>query len=370
MLAKTRLNRSVTQHLDTDGVTILANIGDINYSVRNLARYTNYVLQTTGGNLEPPFALAKVSSPRSYVFTDPTFTNTEIYYWTRFDRAPLMNVPSQTASGNGRWIYVPENNRQVPYIGQTSYYAITAKYQPVYVIWDVVYTQVPLPGYNRVSLIGTDINDFIGGSTLNPLDPDEDDRNYVCILFDIDGPGTNGSIKAGTCFKNEALMYKAAWLVMKGTGISPGGWDESATPAPLADPVILADLVDIFGPPAGRTPPPSPPGGVIPFPLPTYKFYKFEDATSYFRINVGGKFVDPATSFFPRYSIPPIGVIRGVAYDATINALNGHGFPYEWMLDGNGPDPLEAVTAVSITVKILDWVLATAPESALCTPKY
>jgi len=340
MLAKARLTFSGSSTATTmtyaiSGTTI-AEIRNLKYAVHNLAKFTSYI-QTVSG-----------TTARSWYHNAITGLTPSYDYLGNFDDASNVNVPLQPngAVNKGPFLYVPENTSGYMTRGQVPYYAINANYVPAAVVGSIGFN----PALSNPITYNTmlDLTDDI---TYDPATPGS--KTYFYLLKDI--TGTNGTITAGTCFRTLNLLQQAAWLAVYGTNVAGGGWTVGTSPD-AGQTTDLITLGVIKNPAPGSpdvTPPATPPtvGGILPYPFndeTNYMYYQFADSESWYRWEVG-----TGTSVWPKY-----GALRGYAYDANITEIKGPGKPYKWMLDENDPDPVEAYTYVTVTVEILDWILA------------
>jgi len=200
--------------------------------------------------------------------------------------------------------------------GQSSYYAIKARYLPKFVFDDAGVTFVEVPNPAMVLSGGKDL------ATNTTWFPTSSNQNYVYLRKPIVGP--YGNIPVGTCFKTVTDLKKAAWLTTY-ADLSPGavgyyGWVSTAggTQDLQADGLIGTQEID---------------------------FYGFLNATSYYRLDMG--YTEGGTTYY--------GVLRGKAYTANITSITGPGVPFEHMLDDNPEDPVEALTYVTVVIDIMNW---------------
>ena len=346
MLAKARLtyNSTVT-------TTPTAEISTILYSIRNLAKTTNYVMNVVG-NLARSFyygltfsndatGLSFASLPTTY----PKLPTQYSHFLEDFDGAATISQPAlpyvAPSTNTAPFLYVTESTNAPILQGQVPYYAISAKYMPKDVVATVTWD--PVAATQKTAMTTLDIQ----SSTFTNM-------NYYYLRGDFSGPG--GTIVAGTCFKDRDLMRQAVWLVMNGSGTTNGGWDPTDA---VGHPVRVAAADGLIGP----TPPVIPtPAELLAYPFPAYGYYVFEESQSYYRAHVGGEYTTPQPGVYgpiPPYNIPKWGAVRGTAYDTNITSISGPGVPYEWMLDVDKPDPVDAMTNVTVVVEIQNWVHAT-----------
>lgn len=334
-----------------------ANISDLEYSIHNLSRRTNFILNVVGGlGRSAIFGQSYSNGTTGVVLNGSPWTTPNTipagHYLAEFDGAntPKSPVGAYATTVAEQFIYVPEATHGSLTRGMVPYYAISATYAPKFVISAVSWN--PTHPTQKADLsTGQDIMLF-------------SDQDYVYLRKDIVGFG--GEILQGTCFKTLALLQQAVWLVTKTNPTSPavgGGWIG-------ADAVQISDAMALIGiaPPAGDPTV----AEYLAYPSPIYGYYEFTGAQSYYRANVGGVIDSPTIpppgpygSFtgqitFGNPNSDGLGTLRGVAYDATITGFNGPGVPYEWMLDSDKPEPLDSKAEVTITVKIMNWAHATA----------
>ena len=328
MLAKARLTYNSSALTQLKGTTPIAEITNIRYSIKNLARYTNYVLNVVSGNA------------RSWYY-GKTFINSSAglpasmpsdHYFNHFDDASNANVLATVVAipQTGPFLYVPESTNSPLTIGQCPYYSFNVQYMPKFVVTAVAYNAMATP---KIQFTYTDLSS-----------PMEVNKDYVYLRGEIYGSG--GSLEQGTCFKTVDLLRQAAWLSIYGDG-----WSGTTNQMMEADAII-------------GTPPPATPtySQLLDYPFPSYGYYLFTDAQSWYRVNVGSDVGSIAT--IP-YSIPKWGTVRGVAYDTNITEFNGPGVPYEWMFgDYDVPDPVEAMTYVSVQTRVVDWAYTSRSSPA------
>lgn len=151
-------------------------IKDVSFSVRNLARKTNYVQN-----------VPTVGNPQSAYFT---FTGaTQAAFDTEFDYASNISVPLTETASN--YLYVPENNNALLQRGQASYFAIKATYEPE-VHTDAVYDINTKVIYTTKALAAS-------GS-----------KDYIYTTGDVEG------IPAGTYYSTVEIFAKDAWIRKNG----------------------------------------------------------------------------------------------------------------------------------------------------------
>ena len=329
MLAKARLtyNPSILK-------TKSADIDDIRYAVRNLSKYTNYVLNVVSGvarsfyygltfsNDVTGISYVAPDPPTGYTFTPPQFS----HYLQQFDSAADICVPaaefsSSYAPGVAPFLYLPESNNSPVNHGQAPYIAFSAVYMPKYVVNSV--TWVPDAPIQKVAMTTFDIQD----EAFTNMD-------YYYFRGDLSGPG--GVLDPATCFKTYELMQKAVWLVMNGSGAT-NLWTGTSTQQDEADALI------------GYAPPSEPTHAqLLLYPFLPCGYFFFSESKSYYRLHIGGNFTPQSDlGATPPYSFPRWGAIRGVAYDFTILEISGPGVPYDWMLDVDKPDPLDAIYPIA-----------------------
>ena len=361
MVSKARLTLDATALSYT-----AAKIDNLTYSIHNMARRTSYILNVVGNQGRSAiFGNAfSNSSAAPLVLDATTYANVipAMHYLDQFDSA--IDADNETVGPyqlniGSDFIFVPEATHGGMTKGMVPYYAITGDYLPKAVVNSVTWNPTAVPPLPKTVFTTLDYSDpGYGGST-----------DYVYIRKDIVGFG--GEIAQGTCFTTLALLQQAVWLVTQTNTTSPavgGGWTAAA--GQITDAMLLI----------GDCPPKIPTAAeYLAWPLPNYGYYTFEGGQSWWRANVGGTIDSPLANPGPgeyygnftgvlTFGNPDNdgwGTLRGVAYDATISEFKGPGVPYEWMLDTEKPEPLNAQTEVTITVKIMDWAHATADPVVL-----
>lgn len=178
-------------------------ISDVKYSIRNLARATNYVQNVPTAN-----------SPQSYYYS--FLGTTQAAFDAEFDYASNINVPTTETAGN--YLYVPENNHSMLLRGQSSYFAINANFEPV-VISKVEYDINTKVKYTYTKLATADAN-----------------KNYIYTTKDVEG------IAAGTYFATVAMFEEAAWMMKNGLPFVEATHREAAK-ALVADPTSTKPTV-------------------------------------------------------------------------------------------------------------------------------
>ena len=349
-----------------NGVTDFAKavVTNLSYSIHNLGKYTSLVLNVVGGRARSAIFGKSFDNGTTGITVDMLTTPPSIaldasttpanHYLRNFDGANSTAEPVATfTSGlSSHFIYVPEATHGTITRGMAPYYAINGTYKPKMVVdaitWNSTQQQKVIMNTSTIDAIVT-----AGGSL-----------DYFVINRSFTGNG--GELEIGTCFATDSLLREAVWLTVYGAGAA-GGWD------PIGDPgqVPAANLL------IGACPPEYPTVAVyLQNPQPVWGYYAFTGCQSWWRANVGGT-LDDGNNYNPGAYINPAdlpyanpdpngwGTLRGVAYDATISEIKGPGVPYEWMLDTDKPDPLTALTEITIIVKIMDWAHATAPAVIL-----
>ncbi|MCL2727124.1 MAG: hypothetical protein FWD56_01920 [Bacteroidales bacterium] len=327
MAAKGRLG--YTAGALTNGT--IATVTDVKYSIHNLARFTNPIQKVVG------------TLPQSYYFGKtfdlPFVTggpHVDPGYGYHFDSGMNTNQNATLVSGTGPYtfiastpyIYAAENNNVSMTWGQATHFAINAHYRPNRIVTSVDFEPVNTPKLN-MNQTGT----YPG-------------TGYVYLRKDISGP--HGSIESGTCFSTLVLLQQAAWLCYYAENITTGGWTASGPQVTQAN-----ALID-----------PTPPAVVpaqLPVANPNYGYYIFAlpnpsnaSGGNWYRLAIG----EPANSnTYFKY-----GVFRGKAYEAIVTAFNGPGVPYEWMLNQDPGEPVDAETNVTVVISILEWVVIQIPQ--------
>ena len=315
--------------------TSIATIADIRYAIRNLAKYTNYVLNVVNGNAQSFYHGNTFSNDAvgiSYAAPDPPsgyLTGIHpFHYLQQFDGAGTLSVPAAAVSSSDApgapFLYVPENTNSPASTGQVPYFAIGVKYMPKHVVNSVSW-EVDSPA-QKVAM-----------TTLDIQDEAFTDMDYYYFRGDLSGPG--GVLEPETCFKTYELMQKAAWLVKYGSGAT-NLWTGTSSQQEEADALI------------GNAPLSEPNHiQLLTYPSPSYGYFFFTESKSYYRVHIGGVFTPQSDlGATPPYSLPKWGAIRGAVYDIVISYISGPGVPYEWMLDMNKPDPVEIFTTGTASV--------------------
>jgi len=321
MLSKARVYTNVTQHLE--GAVVKAKISDLKYGIHNLARFT-YVTGHIVGGAYQSYYWGKTFT--SVPWSGAGITNYE-YHFDVADKASITIPISTTATGP--FHYVTENNNTGLTLGQAAYYAVNGDYRPTEVVSAVGYEPTSSP---KLQLTVTDL-------TASPFD-------YVLLRKDFTGPGagtnTGGTIQAGTYFASLALLQQAIWLCEYSTNVTGGSWIGDATQIGQAN-ALLTTL--------GGAPPTTMPEPKLVTPTPPYAYYPFSaaDGRNWWRLSIGETPTTGSTKF---------GVVRGKKYTAKITNITGAGVPYEWMLDIDPEDPVDAETYVSVEVEIHEWTPA------------
>lgn len=163
-------------------------IKDVQFSIRNLARKTNYVQNVpTAGN------------PQSAYFTFNGATQAD--FDAEFDYASNISVSlTETASD---YLYVPENNNALLQRGQASYFAIQATYEPE-VHTDAVYNINSKVTYTTKALA-------VSGS-----------KDYIYTTGDVEG------IAAGTYYSSVTVFAKDAWIRKNGKAYADADHSDEA----------------------------------------------------------------------------------------------------------------------------------------------
>ena len=339
MMAKAQLyHNSSAGTVVKDAVTI-GNVSDIKYAIHNLARITTFVQHVAGTYPQSwyygkAFATPMLTGSASY--TDGlTGTPAAYLYGGHFDAGVNVSQPSISIAGmpsgsnTNPWLYVPENNNTGGLTwGQASFFAINANYRPTKIVTAVTYEPTADP-----KLVLT-------------IPSPAPTTAYVYLLKTIAGSG--GVIEAGTCFETEALLKQAAWLCGYATNVIGGGWSSGHLTDATQSALILALT--------GTCPTSTVPAQLPEDPAPNYGYYKFDVPVtspqiaggSWYKVAIG----DPRTGSDPYYKY---GVFRGKAYQAVIASFNGPGVPYEWMLVPDPGEPVDATTALTVNIQILDW---------------
>ncbi|MEG2036230.1 MAG: fimbrial protein [Mucinivorans sp.] len=147
-------------------------ISDVTYTIRNLARVTNYIQNVPTAN-----------NPQSYYYNYDKTLQTD--FNADFDYASALTVPVTTTAAN--YLYVPENNHSSILRGQSSYFAIKAFFNPT-IITAVAYDLTTKVSYTYTV-------------------PTTTARNYIYTTKEVQG------IPAGTYFATVALFQEAAWMM-------------------------------------------------------------------------------------------------------------------------------------------------------------
>ncbi|MDH6321727.1 hypothetical protein M2463_003767 [Parabacteroides sp. PH5-13] len=221
MIAKARLYLGDTEaNLTTNGDAV----SNITYTIRNLARKTNFVQNVVAG------------VARSYYYSDYTINTTASEFLQDFDMASAMQTTAITTTA-GNYLYVPENNNQLLRRGQSSHFVIKATFKPGQVITDATYTT------SGIKYTTTDLDN--SGSL-----------DYVYTVAEvIEG------MPAGMYYTDLATLQKAAWLYKNNAE-----WKNTA--AQIAEAEALVDATD------EKTA-----GGEL--------YYQFFNAESWYRLDLG-----------------------------------------------------------------------------------
>lgn len=281
MTAKARLVLAANVLSPGDEATKKPVISDVKYSIRNLARATNYVQNVPTAN-----------SPQSFYYS-MTFANA-IAYGAEFDYASNINVQATQTVGN--YLYVPENNHSMLTRGQSSYFAISAIFEPVV-----------------ISKVDYDINTKVKYTYAKLETADATNKSYIYTTKDVQG------IPAGTYFATVAMFEEAAWMMKNGL--------------PFIEATHRAEAKDLIADPTSTKPTV---GG---------DYLSFTGAKSYYRIDLG-EGVGAETQY---------GVLRSNKYDATVNKITGPGMPSEEDLVVDPENPVSARTYISATIIPAVW---------------
>ena len=224
MIAKARL------HLGQPITSIVSGgdkVSNITYTIRNLARVTNFVQNVVAG------------VPRSYYYTKYDLGTTAAEFLLDFDLASKMQTTAITETP-GDYLYVPENNNQLLRRGQSSHFVIKAKFEPGKVVTDAKYYTSGI-----VETVKTLAE--IGGN-----------MDYVYTLTE-DIPG----IPAGKYFTSLAILQKTAWLYAKNA-------EWTGSPTQLAEAEAIVNTANEKA--TGSDDP---------------LYYQFYNAQSWYRLDIG-----------------------------------------------------------------------------------
>lgn len=209
MIAKARL--ALAGGVLSGGDDVKPVVKDVFYSIRNLARATNYVQN-----------VPTAGSPQSYYYTS-TFAD-QAAFNAEFDYASNIKVPATETAGD--YLYVPENNHSMLLRGQSSYFAIKATFEPV-VISAVAFDVKDKVKYTKKKLAEADAN-----------------KNYIYTTQDVQG------IPAGTYFSTLSLFEEAAWMMKNGIPFTEANRDEARAliTAPTSiEPTVGGDYMSFTG---------------------------------------------------------------------------------------------------------------------------
>ncbi|MDH6306601.1 hypothetical protein M2459_003326 [Parabacteroides sp. PF5-5] len=292
MLAKANL------YLATDVIKTITDtepgVNNIQYAIRNLARKTNLIRK------------GKDKGVQSYYFNEDFDTNpqsavAQTQFDPEFDYTPefiTLNPTTATVTPT-RYYYVPENNHYLLLRGQSSYFAIKATFEPNAVVKTVEYNVS-----NKQPKLTTD---KITSTAFS-------DKNYIYTIKEI--PLKNGTIPAGSYYKDIDLLRQAAWIYNTG---------EAYTAANQTD---AADIL-----------------GVRTEDKDTY-YYQFTNCVSYYRLDIGedktGNSLEP-------------GVLRGNKYQVKIASITGPGLPEESDLIERPWEPVIANTHLHAVIIPAKW---------------
>ncbi|MDR0430872.1 MAG: fimbria major subunit [Tannerellaceae bacterium] len=174
MIAKARLSLGDTEDkLVTGGSN--DKVSEIFYTIRNLARKTNFVQNVVTG------------VTRSYYYDFITATTPASVYSDNFDRASKLGT-TKISTTAGNYLYVPENNGKLLRYGQASRFTIKAKFEPGKVITDATF---------KTSGIELTIQKLADAGSSN---------SYVYTIAPIPG------IPQGSYFASLDVLRKTAWL--------------------------------------------------------------------------------------------------------------------------------------------------------------
>jgi hypothetical protein len=214
------------------------------------------------------------------------------------------NIDASTSTARGLYYYVPENNNALLRRGQSSHFVIKATYQPGQVITAVT-----------GSTSGV-LYTYTSYATTNSS------ANYIYTLKEF------GGIPAGTYFATFADVQKAVWYTAHPTE----AW--VPTPAQTTEVAAIVHINDGKNKEATT----SPSGKDL--------YYAFTGCKSFYRLDLGES--TNAADLRP-------GVLRGKAYNASINSITGPGMPNEDEVELKPEDPVVSMTYISAVIKVLDW---------------
>ncbi|MDH6305654.1 hypothetical protein M2459_002590 [Parabacteroides sp. PF5-5] len=291
MLAKANLylGNSVLHAGDVDN----PGISNIQYTIRNMARYTNIIRKGSGQAVQSYYYNRVWSSgtPQQSDF------DSDIDYSTAIDKTAATTVPTQ-------YFYLPENNHNYLLEGQSSFFAIKAVFKPNNVIKDVTYNVASASLKTEVDQLAN-----IGQTSWG-----ENALDYIYTIKEL--KLTYGTIQAGTYFKHIKLLQKAAWILENMKEWNDTYWTEAEAIAG----VTASDM--------------------------NKSYYQFADATSYYRLDIG----DDATG----NSLEP-GVLRGNKYQVMISKISGPGKPLESNLKDTPWVPVVANTHLHAVIIPAEW---------------
>ena len=311
--------------------TIKAKVSNPTYTIKNLAQYTNLIqnVAVSGGNADPQsyYHAFNWGAATQDVF-DPHFDQALNLYTgpTATDYQNGLPVPQTAFSDN--YIFVPENTHTLLLNGQSSFYAMHVTYKPQRIVRTVAHNPLANAGAGAIAFTAEGDWDTLAALAVGNAGRLQDGNKYYYYLAGISGgvenatSGTAPAYPVAYFFANERVFADALWVKANNKPMTDVSYSVAAADALLA--ALNSD----------------PESGEIDYLI-------FTDASSYYRLDIGEGQGDDTD----------YGVLRGNAYEATINEIAGPGVPTEPDLFNDPELPVTAKTYINVTIEAADWTV-------------